>query len=221
MQDLKMKKAGLSVAAYMNLEDEGKKLSYANSIRNATKLQDRFDTSSLLGKRAAVQAVMDGVDLTGIFASFAKSLAYQIKAGTITSIATSTEPLSIFINKQSRTDIAGLLNLESKLIKLISSGNFTGHDLRTLLVARGKIESIIETSNQLTAGERANPKYKLVELERTIFDKSNSADLRYNAPVLKRSVVIDYRQEGKRNSRSARSKCRVWISKRISKDRWK
>jgi hypothetical protein len=191
MQDLKMKKAGLSVAAYMNLEDESKKESYATAIRNATKLQDRFDTSSLLGKRAAVQAVMDGVDLTGIFASFAKSLAYQIKAGTITSIATSTELYSILLSKNNKTDVEGLITLESKLVKLISSGNFTGNDIRKLLVIRGKLEELQEISNQLGFGATVNNRYRIIQRERTIFDKSNSTDLHYNAPVLKRSIVIN------------------------------
>ena len=164
----------------------------ADEIKKATILLEEYDLSNPWDKSKAYKSVFDGADLTGIFANFAKSLAYAIRSGITISSATKKESVVVRLSSVKAGRLAKLLELESYLMRELSKqlnkkNLYPDKTLRKRLsIVREDIDFLLKES------EEAKENVKTTVFERSVFDTDNS--FIRTSPTIKTFLGIDNTQ---------------------------
>lgn len=163
----------------------------AATIKKITTLLKEYDLSNPLDKARAYRSVFDGADLTGIFANFAKSLAYEIRSGLAIGTSTKIGTFNVSLNKIQTEYLSKLLELESELItelsKQLKREKVPDKLLRKRLsIVRNHIDLVL--ANVKSTDEEAT----LTTFERRFFELDK--DHVRTAPTIKSFLGIDTTQ---------------------------
>ncbi len=163
----------------------------AATIKKITTLLKEYDLSNPLDKAIAYRSVFDGADLTGIFANFAKSLAYEIRSGLAIGTSTKIGTFNVSLNKIQTEYLSKLLELESELItelsKQLKREKVPDKLLRKRLsIVRNHIDLVL--ANVKSTDEEAT----LTTFERRFFELDK--DHVRTAPTIKSFLGIDTTQ---------------------------
>jgi hypothetical protein len=163
----------------------------AATIKKITTLLKEYDLSNPLDKARAYRSVFDGADLTGIFANFAKSLAYVIRSGLAIGTSTKIGTFNVSLNKIQTEYLSKLLELESELItelsKQLKREKVPDKLLRKRLsIVRNHIDLVL--ANVKSTDEEAT----LTTFERRFFELDK--DHVRTAPTIKSFLGIDTTQ---------------------------